>query len=260
MVKPKIGLSTLYCLNLPFDEMTKHIPKMDTHYIEIMDEGLHALNDERVHTLNEIASSHNITYSVHAPFVDINIASPSKSLLKAMMKRLKKSLIHASDLNCQTWVFHPGLKTGVSLFYPGKDWDKNLESIQFLSNFAEDLGVNAAIENVPETSPFLLKNVEEFKEFYSQSEETTALVLDIGHANLNQQIGQFLTSFSNNIVHMHAHDNLGKSDQHLGIGRGNIDWNKTSELIKDISYTKTISVESIERVQQSIAALRNLLD
>jgi hypothetical protein len=44
MVKPKIGLSMLYCLGEPFKKMTERLRKLEMDYIEIVDEGFHALN------------------------------------------------------------------------------------------------------------------------------------------------------------------------------------------------------------------------
>jgi len=92
MVKIEVGLSMLHCLNEPFQTMVKRITSAETLYIEIVDDGLHALNKRRTSTLKNISESHNIKYSVHAPFADINIASPSKPILKAMLKRLEKSI------------------------------------------------------------------------------------------------------------------------------------------------------------------------
>jgi len=259
MVKPKIGLSTLYCLSEPFKKMTERIIKTETAYIEIVDEGLHALNKQRVSTLKNIGESYGLKYTVHAPFADINIASPSKPLLNTILKRLKKSILYASALNCKIWVFHPGLKTGISMFYPGKEWTRNLKTARLLSKFAKDHSVEAAIENVPEPFPFIMKSTEDFKRFYSEINENIGLVLDIGHANINKQTELFLTTFSDKIVHMHAHDNYGKSDQHLGIGYGNVNWEKTAALIKKISYRGIVVVESVEHVEQSMSRLRGLL-
>jgi sugar phosphate isomerase/epimerase len=259
MVKPKIGLSTLYCLGEPFKKMTERILKADTTYIEIVDEGFHALSRGRVQVLNELAASYGFKYTVHAPFADINIASPSKPLLNTMLKRLKKSILYASALNSQVWVFHPGLKTGISMFYPGKEWTRNLKTARLLFKFANDHGVEAAIENVPEPYPFIMKSVEDFKRFYSEVNENIGLVLDIGHANINQQIELLLTTFADKIVHMHAHDNYGKSDQHLGIGYGNVNWEKVANLVREISYDKIITIESVEHVDESVHRLRRLL-
>ncbi|NWG11210.1 sugar phosphate isomerase/epimerase, partial [Candidatus Bathyarchaeota archaeon] len=111
MVKPKIGLSMLYCLGESFKQMTEDLTKLPTPYVEIIDDGFHALSKQRVSTLNTIGKSYNLQYSVHAPFADINIASPSKPMLKTMLKRLEKSISCANALNAYIWVFHPGLKT-----------------------------------------------------------------------------------------------------------------------------------------------------
>ncbi len=258
MIKPKIGLSTLYCLSKPFKKMTEHISKAETAYIEIVDEGFHALNKRRVQTLNELAASYDLKYTVHTPFADINIASPSKPILNAMLKRLKKSIIHASALNCQIWVFHPGLKTGISMFYPGMEWIRNLKTARLLFKFASNHGVYVAIENVPEPYPFVMKSVGDFKRFYSEVHEDIGLVLDIGHANINGQVEGFLAAFADRIVHIHAHDNYGKNDQHLGIGYGTTNWEKVSNLIGEISYDKVIMIESVEHVEESLYRLKRL--
>lgn len=258
MIKPKIGLSTLFCLDKTFKRMVEGILRMDTPYIEIVDEGLHALNKKRVQILKELAASYGLKYTVHTPFADINIASPSKPILNAMLKRLKKSIIHASALNCQIWVFHPGLKTGISIFYPGLEWIRNLETARLLFNFASNYGVTVAIENVPEPFPFIMKSVEDFKKFYMEVDEDIGLVLDIGHANINGQTEEFLTTFADKIVHMHAHDNYGKSDQHLGVGYGTTNWKKVANLTREISYDKIITIESVKHVEESLQRLRRL--
>ncbi len=258
MVKPEIGLSMLYCLGEPFKKMIGHVKKTDVVYIEIIDDGFHALNKQRVSTLKSIGESYGLKYSVHAPFADINIASPSEPILKAMLRRLEKSIACANDLDAYMWVFHPGLKTGVSMFYPGMDCLQNLKITRLLLKVASDYDMKIAIENVPEPYPFLMKSVEDFTKFYEEINEDIGLVLDIGHANINGQIERFLTTFAGKIVHIHAHDNDGKSDQHLGIGYGNVDWKNIANLLRRISYDKVLITESIEHIEESIRKLKQL--
>ena len=259
MAEAKIGLSTLHCLSQPFKEMTRIIANAKTAYLEIVDEGLHALDKRRVKILDELASSYGLEYSVHAPFADINVASPSKPILKAILKRMKKSIINASSLDCKTWVFHPGLKTGVSMFYPREDWKQNLKTIRLLHRFAKDRGVEATLENVPEPFPFLMKTVEDFQRFYAEINEDIGLAFDIGHANINEQIEDFFEQFPTKIVHIHAHDNHGENDEHLGVGFGTVDWNKVANLLRIISYDGIIIVESIEQLGESVGKLKELL-
>jgi sugar phosphate isomerase/epimerase len=258
MVKPKVGLSMLYCLGEPFKRMTKRLVKTETVYVEIVDDGFHTLNRQRVSALKNISDSYGLKYSVHAPFADINIASPSKPILKAMLKKLEKSIAYSSDLNANMWVFHPGLSTGISMFYPHMDWLQNLETAQSLFRIASDYGVKAAVENVPEPYPFLMKSVEHFKKFCEETDEDVDIVLDIGHANINGQIELFLKTFSDKIVHVHAHDNDGRDDQHLGIGYGNVDWKNIADLLRRMSYDNVVIIESVEHVQESVQKLKQL--
>ena len=259
MPKPKIGLSMLYCLGEPFNKMVQRLATVETPYIEVVDDGLHALNKKRVSMLNEVGKSRGIEYTVHAPFADINIASPSKPLLNATLKRLKQSIAHANALNAQVWVFHPGTQTGISPFYPGKDWKQNIESTRALHKTAEEHGVNIAIENVPEPYSFVMKSVEDFAKFYKETNLNIGLVLDVGHANLNGQIELFLKTFAGKIVHIHASDNMGEIDQHLGIGYGKISWQRFAETLREIAYDKTVIIESVEHVEESLRKLKQLL-
>lgn len=255
----EIGLSMLYCLGEPFEEMLKKLCRTEISHIELVDDGLHALNKRRAQVLRDIGGSYGLKYSVHAPFADINIASPSKPILKATLKRLENSIAHASTLNARVWVFHPGLKTGISMFYPGVDWLQNCRTARLLSKIASDYGINIAIENVPEPYPFLMKNVEQFAKFYEEVKEDIGLVLDVGHANLNGQTESFLANFADKIVHMHVSDNDGREDQHLAVGCGIIDWQKVTGLLKRIGYDRVIVVESIEHVKESIQRLKQAL-
>jgi sugar phosphate isomerase/epimerase len=260
MPKPKIGLSMLYCLSEPFDRMIKRLNKVETRYVEVLDEGFHALNKKRVATLNQTAKSRSIEYTAHAPFADINIASPSKPILTASLKRLKESMAYANALNAKLWVFHPGNKTGISSFYPGEDWKQNIRGIRELHETAEEYGLNIAIENLPEKYGFLMKKPEDFQKFYKETSlNDVGIALDVGHANLEAQTEQFLKKLPDKIVHIHVSDNMGENDQHLGIGYGKIDWQQFAETLREIDYDKKVMIESVEHVKESLQKLRQLL-
>jgi len=258
VARPKFGISMLYCLGEPFRKMVDRLAETSAEYVEVVDDGFHELDNRRVSVLREIGVSHGLKYSVHAPFADVNIASPSYRLRRVMLKRLEQSIRHARALDAYVWVFHPGLKTGISSFYPGVDWLQNLKSIQALSKIAGDCGVNIAIENVPEPYPGLMKSVKDFEEFYAQFSGDVGMVLDVGHSNVNGQTESFIRAFSDKIVHMHLSDNDGGSDQHLGIGHGDVDWNRLAGLMKNMEYDKTAVIECVEHVEESLERLRQL--
>jgi len=258
MTKIEIGLSMLFCLGEPFKSLIKRLREVDVSCVELLDEGLHRLESERIKTLKKLAKSKDLRLTLHSPFADINIAAPNPVLRKTILKLHKKSIIHAHQLDCRVWVFHPGLKTGVSSFYPGKDWQLNLESVRTLLRFARKYDVEIAVENVPEPHPFLMKNVEAFSRFYNELGEDIGLTLDVAHANLNNEIQDFITRFSDKIVHVHVSDNDGTSDSHLGIGYGNINWENVAEMIKEVGYDGIIILESVEHVEESLQTIRKL--
>jgi sugar phosphate isomerase/epimerase len=260
MAQPKIGLSMLYTLGKPFGNMLLELRKSPTRIIEIVDDGFHVLNKRRVDLLIEAANSYSLEFSVHAPFADINIASSSKIILKACMKRLKQSMQHAHDLGAYLWVFHPGNKSGISEFYPGLDWKQNSMSILELHRIAEELGLQIAMENLPEKYNFLMKNPGDFLRFHRETGlDDIGIVLDTGHANLEDQLQPFIQNLSSRIVHIHVSDNHGKVDEHLGLGHGNIDWEIFAKNLKSSKFKGTVVTESVFNVQETVTSLEKLL-
>jgi sugar phosphate isomerase/epimerase len=247
----------LYMLGQPFKKMLQEIPNVKTKYIELVDDGSHSLDKKRAAELRAIGESCDIEFAVHAPFAGINIALHSGYLLNAMLKRLKDSIVNSAALNCRIWIFHPGLKSGISDFYPGQDWTRNLENVRVLSKFAEEQGVKAAVENI--MKPFVLKSVDDFRRFYAEIDVDVKLALDTGHANLSGEVDDFLKAFPDRLAHVHAQDNLGKTDQHLGIGYGTVDWQSFGRLLKKTSFNGIVIIESVEHLDESIEKLHQLL-
>src|SRR3972149_11955974 len=252
MFKPKIGVSMLHTLGEPFNVMLKQLVKVETEYVEIVDDGFHTLNRQRVKALNEPAQSHGFKYTLHCPFADINIASPSKPMLNASLKRLKKSRAYASQLNVDLWVLHPGLITGIAMFYPGSDWTQNVKSVLALHKTAKENGLRIAIENLPKKYGSIMKTPEDFTRLYKETGLTDiGIVLDTGHANLETQTEPFLAQLPDKIFELHLSDNMGEQDQHLGIGYGKIDWQSLTQSLRRISFNGTIMVESVYNVPES---------
>lgn len=259
MTKAKVGISMLYTLGEPFQKMVKRLGTIGTNYIEIVDDGSHELNQKRISLLKEAAKSYGLEYSLHAPFADINIASPSKAMLSGSIKRLKESMRYANEMDAKLWVFHPGARTGISQFYPNAEWRQNIASIQELYKEAEELGVNIALENLPAKYWFLMNTPEDFNKMYRETSLPIGIVLDLGHANLEGQIQPFFNQLADKIIHIHASDNVGIDDDHLGIGYGKIDYGWFAETIDKLGYNRTVIIESTQHVPESIKKLKQIL-
>jgi sugar phosphate isomerase/epimerase len=260
MFKPKIGISMLHTLAEPFNTMLKRLATIETEYVEIVDDGLHTLNKERVAALNEAAKPKGLKYTLHCPIADINIASPSKPMLNASLKRLKQSMAYANELNAELWVLHPGQVTGITPFYPGSDWKQNVQSIRTLHKTAKEYGLRIAIENVPQKYGAIMKTPEDFARLYAETGlSDIGIILDTGHANLEAQTERFLTQLPDKIFELHLSDNMGENDQHLGIGYGKIDWQQLTAQLKQIRFNGIIMIESVFNVPESLTTLKQLL-
>lgn len=250
----------LFCLGEPFSSVLKHLTEFNVNYVELVDESQHALNRKRVNVLKRIARENRLEFTVHAPFVDINIASPNPLLRRVMLKRLEKSLSYSRQLRSRQWTFHSGWASAVSEFYPNLDWQINLRSVRTLLTIAKRLGVEISIENTPEPFHFLVKRMQDFALFYSElgSGGDLGITLDIGHANTNQEVFGFVEKFGDKIVHVHLSDNEGKYDSHRGIGYGKIDWEGVAGALKAINYKGIVALESIDHVEESLQTMCRL--
>jgi len=256
----KIGLSTLFCLSSSLKEAIEKLKDLNVQYIELTDDGFHTLTSNLIKLLKKSKNSYGWTFSVHAPFSDVNIAAHDTSLRRAILRRLKKSIKHASELEAEIWVFHPGATTALERYYPGRSWDINLEAIKILNRTAREYGVEAAIENVPEPFPFLMKSVDDFERFYSVFHEELGMVLDVAHANIQNETTRFIERFGKKIIHVHVSDNKKDWDTHLPLGHGNVDWVKTIKGLNKIGFSGTLIIESYEGINESLSLLRRLIN
>jgi sugar phosphate isomerase/epimerase len=227
-------------------------------HVELVDDGLHALNKDRIRTLREIGDTQSLTYTLHSPFANINIAAPAKDMRKFILRRVEKSMISARRLESTLMVFHPGLRTGISTFYPGADWRTNLKSVQKLLALSRKHGVDIAVENVPAPYGFLVKSVKQFSRFLEELNEELGVAFDVGHSHINGDTHEFLDTLGRNVVHVHAHDNDGKHDLHLGVGCGTVNWTTFTEDLKRTGFNGTVMVESYSDIEKSIATLEGL--
>ena len=256
----KIGVSSLFLIGKPFETVLDSIEKLDVSTWELVDEDTLRLDKRRVQRLNQQRKSLELNFAVHCPFADMNIATLNTDLRKFLLKRLLKSIEYASLLEAKFWICHPGWPNALSHVHPGKDWIYNLETIEILSRKGEDLGTRVIVENMPNPFPFLMKTASDFNRFYSDFRgEAPDIAFDIGHANTSSdRVIGFLDKWGHRIVHIHAHDNHGRSDEHNAVGHGTVNWQRIASKLSRLSYNGSVIIESIEKPYESLAKIRKL--
>jgi len=255
----EIGISSLYLMGKPFESLLDSIRSHEVRLWEIVDEDSLKLDGNRIRSLLKLRNECDLIFTVHAPFTDSNVASLVPEVRQMAMRRLEQSMRNASELKAEAWVMHPGQRGALTTFYPEREWRLNVEAIASLGTLAEEIGVQMCVENMPKGFSALMNGQESFNRIYDElGWGRFKIVLDVGHANTTGNPSEFLDKFSEQIVHVHAHDNQGKWDSHEEIGKGTVNWPVVAQRVKK-SSCRTLVTESTSGVEASLERLRQLL-
>jgi sugar phosphate isomerase/epimerase len=118
-----------------------------------------------------------------------------------------------------------------------------VRSLKELVKYGKKYNVEIMLENAAEKG-----EIKDFKHFKYIIDKVSGLKvhLDVGHAFIDDDmkgVEKYVRTFKSKIVHVHMHDNHGKSDEHLPLGAGLIDYKKVIKLLKKIRYNRTITFE-----------------
>jgi sugar phosphate isomerase/epimerase len=212
-----------------------------TDHIEIMDEGLHYLDSA------EPLLSYTARYSIHAPCRGINIASLHEPIRRASVEVTARCFAIAADIDAGV-VVHPGYFAWAE--ERTKAEQQLTKSLSDLSCLAGEYSVRYFVENMGNWKYFLLKTPDELPLIGD-----TPFALDIGHAHQNLCLEEFLRFPA---AHYHLHDNEGKEDSHLALGKGTIDFQPVIKAVRKNNIVPVIEVGTFDGVIESIRMLDTL--
>jgi sugar phosphate isomerase/epimerase len=233
-----IGVSSPEFSAYQFEEVMEEVSKKFEHW-EIFAEAEHSLRAISARFVN-VMSKYNMSYSIHAPISDINIASLNERIREDSTIEILSTMEQAVAMNIELITIHPGIYSFSVPYMEEKSIEQAKKSLRTIDRVSAEYGVTIALENMP-SFPFMLgQSVEEMKDLFDGT--NLAMCLDIGHANTTKTIQPMIGAFKDRIVNVHIHDNHGGDDEHLTLGEGNIDFKKA---IKDLgNYEGNFIIES----------------
>lgn len=245
----KIGASTLVTFKDGLENGLGFYEDNDIEYVEL----LHDYPSREMDI--EAILSFDLKYTIHSPIIDMNISSLNPSIREASINEVKYSFEKANELDVDTVVVHPGKIPFLGQGLEEKINQINKASMIELAETADELGVTAVFENMPNIPGFTFTRLEELTEFLE--EYNMAMCLDIGHANTNGYKAEEM--YSPLIKHIHVHDNLGDDDSHLSIGEGTVDFDTLISSFEANHYDGIymIEVNQKESIIKSLEYLRN---
>lgn len=258
-----LGASNSTCLNMSLIDFLGFATQLKVRFVEIkMDEPylLSALSKTKDReSIKDIVKSFNFKYSVHAPYIDINLASVNPTLRKASEKTILKSIAFAADIDAKMVVSHVGR---LSRDYPKQMITQSLKNVipclRKLTNASKNYGIIFTIENDHRSNDQILAGYPEQLMFLIQ-EAGCKFTLDVGHANTLTKIETFIDKLAEHIVNLHLHDNDGKQDTHLSLGKGNINFLAVLASLRKAGYNGPLIVEvhSSTGLKESVMLLRH---
>ena len=230
----KIGASTLAGIETTLEETLEFIENLGIDYAELV----HQFPSENIDA--DILESYNLKYSIHSPFMDVNIAAlQDKSRLNSI-KQIKDSIDLANKINAEAVVIHPGLAPFLAnKYFLDKVYETANNSIKELGEYGRDLGVLATIENMPTFDGMLYNNMGDLHNLLTSLD--MSMTLDIGHANHSGYSPDQMIFDS--IKHIHIHDNFGDDDAHLALGEGSIELKYIVNSLEEKNYDGIYIIE-----------------
>lgn len=237
----KLGFTTLAMFTQPNSDIIETAKKYEFEMIEILGEGHFFKNDNL-----EFANT-DLEICIHAPTVDLNIASLNTGIRKESIKQMKDALNYGSKINATALTLHPGQIGRNEERIRKYALELAIESIGELVDYSD---IIVSVENMPKRFSFLGNKVEELERI--QNETGCGLTVDVGHGNTCGNCEDFLDL--KNISYCHLNDNNGIKDQHITLGEGTLDLNLLKKVDKGI-----IELNNFDNVLKSKEVIKNLL-
>ena len=239
-------ISTFCRMDYPLKTALAALAERTTH-VEILADGLHdILADTRTCT------EYPFSYSVHAPTSDINIASVYERMRQASLAVLDDTMAACTRIGADHLVIHPGYAPYEQV--RARSCAALLRSLDDLTRLQEEHGVRACVENMGMWECCHFRGPKFMMELAARDLGCT---LDVGHAQLNGNLGAFLAV--GGFCHVHLHDNHGTNDDHAACGDGAIDFPSVMQQIPR-DATQVIETRELDAVDRSRSYLTSLMN
>ncbi|MCX7027509.1 MAG: sugar phosphate isomerase/epimerase [Spirochaetes bacterium] len=186
--------------------------------------------------------SMSVDYSIHVPVWDLNLVCENAAMRVAVLEAYKKTIEFGALLGARHIVLHTGWSSDRH-FSKEKARERAKDSIEALSRFNEDFSQLLLVENIGGPGASLFTQ-DQFAAFLEGCPEDLGYIVDIGHANLNGwDLGALFPALGARLRALHLHDNDGRTDSHLPLCRGCVDWKKTLDLVAELGTEPTLILE-----------------
>jgi sugar phosphate isomerase/epimerase len=258
---PKFGLLTSPIEPVPNEIVRFH--KLGFDYAEIGIEEPSATPQILMHQKDRILSllARNGMFAIGHTAYWVGFGSSHEKVRRGWIEEAKDMIHVATELRIELLNFHfyggHGL-IGASE-QPRNAFLRNFTgAMNELTEFATERNVSLMLENAPPENHAPLESLECFSHVM-KSVPPLRFHLDVGHAFIENRMSgvrDYLDAFGDRLAHVHIHDNHGKQDEHLPLGKGKINVREVIRLFKQADYDKTVTFEVFSSHADAVRSMR----
>ena len=209
--------------------------KAGFNFLDLTIEGPNASKID-IAKLRPILDSHGLSITGHTDPC-LPYAYPIQGVREACFRELERCAGIFSALGAKVMNIHPCYFSPPAM---GKELVSfHMEALPPIVEMAESYGLTMVLENYK--APF--DRVSIFKKLLTEV-PGLKLHLDFGHSNFgidNHEV--FCGELGEHIQHVHFSDNRSRSDDHMPLGVGTVNWQNAVNSLKAIGYDSTITLE-----------------
>ena len=204
-------------------------------FLDLTIEGPNATNVD-IAKLRQILDAHGLSITGHTDPC-LPYAYPIQGVRDACFKELERCAVIFSALGAKVMNIHPCYFSPPAM---RKDLVSfHIEALQPIVEMVASYGLTMIFENY--RAPF--DRVSIFKNLLTQV-PGLKLHLDFGHTNFGIDSHEvFCEELGEHIQHVHFSDNRSRSDDHMPLGVGTVNWKNAVNSLKAIGYNSTITLE-----------------
>jgi len=165
------------------------------------------------------------------------IASPMQQLRRAAVSAAAEYLGAFSEIGVDAVTVHADWPSGMFSVDEAIAWQ--VDSLSALCAAGRELGVAIMYEQATrewDTADTMARVLDAVPGLLCH--------LDIGHCNLfGRDPAGMVRAFADRLHHVHVHDNDRRSDLHLPVGTGTIDWPDVFAALREAGYERTLTLE-----------------
>ena len=181
-------------------------------------------------------------WSVHAPFDNVDLASPDENTRKQSVKIVICAAKLASELGAKVLTVHPGLELP-NMEPRSERLDASGKSIAEIADYCAPFNIKVAVEILPRKC--IGNSLEELNTILRIADKQNAGVcLDVNHSFPAKDLCKIVHSLDQKLFTLHISDHDDTDEKHWLPMKGVIDWPALIKSLKEIDYSGPFMYEA----------------